>query len=225
VRAQLGAEQQRLATSPLPPSSVRWPFFSGAAVVAVVAGGWLATSHLHRAEPAVAYPAPVPRHEIAPLPPTQVVVAPTTGEASSPTERPPAPAAPPRAAAPRHAPSRSGIPRGQRVAAPPAGAPEVRAQADETPADSLAREAALIETARSRVHAHPADALKVLEIHRREFPAGQLGAEREFLAVSALVQLGRGAEAEVRGQRLVSQYPGTTYAQRIPALLARPLAK
>jgi hypothetical protein len=87
--------------------------------------------------------------------------------------------------------------------------------------DSLAREAALIEEARRTVRANPAAALQTLERHRREFPQGQLIAEREFVAVHALVLLGRADEAGARGHRLMREYPASAYAQQVPALLAR----
>jgi len=220
VRARLGRELQQLASTPAFPAP-RWPFISGIAVVAVGAAGWLALPRWHTAPPAVAVAPVAARHVAVPIvlgpPPQPLTVA--EPMASAPAERP-APSAPPvRSHGPRRAWSRLAAPRSDARAAKPAllkTAPSGPA----TGADSLAREEALIEAARRTVHARPAAALETLEIHRSEFPAGQLGAEREFLAVSALVQLGRHAEAEARGRRLAAQYPGTTYAQRVQRLLS-----
>lgn len=219
MRARLASELARLAVS-APPRPLRWPYVSGVAVLAVGAAGWLALSPRAAPSRPAAYPVPAARHEMAPLPSRAVAVAeaplpvPAVRAAPAAAERPWAPAPPARAAASRRIPPRPVPPRAE----PHAPAPTREAQ---PVADTLAREAALIEAARRTVHAHPAEALKTLETHHREFPAGQLTAEREFLAVAALVQLGRQAEAETRGRRLVSQYPGTTYAERVPAVLGR----
>jgi len=223
LRARLGTELHRLASAP-PLHSIRWPFLSGVAVVAVGAAGWLALSPAHAPARFVASPAPAALH-------ASVRVAVARAPAEAPVAAAPSPAAPrerpapsvpaARLAAPRRAAVRPAVvraePHASRLAAPKvaAGSPS------EAASDSLAREAALIEAARRTVHARPVEALRTLELHRHEFPDGQLGAEREFLAVSALVQLGRYPEAEGRGRALVAQYPGTTYAQRVPALLAR----
>ena len=50
----------------------------------------------------------------------------------------------------------------------------------------------------------PSRALAALETHRREFPRGQLAAEREFLAVQALLQMNRIADAKKRADDLAS---------------------
>jgi hypothetical protein len=216
LRNRLGTELERLASAPRI-HSIRWPFLSGVVVVAAGAAGWLALSRLHAAPRSVADGVPAVLHQPRPVA-ARLPVEPAVALAPSPpAERPVAPVPPAHTTGPRRAPARPVA-----VRAPKASAPKLAARrAIEPAADSLAREAALIEAARRTVHARPAEALKMLEIHRGEFPGGQLGAEREFLAVSALVQLGRKAEAQARGGALVAQYPGSTYAQRVPALLAR----
>jgi hypothetical protein len=199
-----------------------WQLAAGATVAALVAGGWVAWSHL-RAHVVVGVSAPVaaPAPAVAPAPapvaaPLPVAPPPTP---MPPIEAPPSarvPALPPAAHA---APARRAAPH---VAAEAHRPPAVVAPDLEPPVeDALAREAALVEEARGVVRSRPAVALAALERHRREFPAGQLTAEREFLTVYALIQLGRHAEAESRGRRLVEQFPHSAYAQQVPALLGK----
>ena len=78
----------------------------------------------------------------------------------------------------------------------------------------LAREVPLIDAGRSQLATSPSRALATLETHRREFPQGQLAAEREFLAVQALVQMNRLPEAKRRADALASRYPNSSYAGR-----------
>ncbi len=111
----------------------------------------------------------------------------------------------PRRPYPRHAPRRCDRPAARAVAAP-----EV---------DTLTREIALIDAARAR-RRHDARAIAGgADSHRRDFPDGQLGAEREFLAVEALRRLGRLDEARARASALASRYPWSSYATRAGRLL------
>jgi hypothetical protein len=87
------------------------------------------------------------------------------------------------------------------------------------PNDSLAREIPLIDTGRSELATAPSRALAALETHRREFPRGQLAAEREFLAVQALLQMNRLAEAKRRAEELATRYPTSSYAARAARLI------
>jgi TolA-binding protein len=80
--------------------------------------------------------------------------------------------------------------------------------------DTLAREIPLIDAGRSELAATPSRALATLEIHRREFPRGQLAAEREFLAVQALVQMNRIEDAKRRAEELATRFPASSYAAR-----------
>jgi type IV secretory pathway VirB10-like protein len=85
--------------------------------------------------------------------------------------------------------------------------------------DRLTREIALIDAARSDVKLVPARALAAVDAHRREFPRGQLAAEREFLAVEALRRLDRTEEARRRADQLRVDYPSSSYAARASRLL------
>jgi len=87
------------------------------------------------------------------------------------------------------------------------------------PTDSLAREIPLIDAGRSDLAAAPSRALAALETHRREFPRGQLAAEREFLAVQALLQMNRVADANKRAAELAARYPSSSYAARAARLI------
>ena len=100
-----------------------------------------------------------------------------------------------------------------RVAAPARPAEAV------APTDSLAREIPLIDAGRSDLATAPSRALAALETHRREFPRGQLAAEREFLAVQALLQMNRIADANKRAAELAARYPSSSYAARATRLI------
>lgn len=105
----------------------------------------------------------------------------------------------------------------QKVAvAAPAPAPVVDTA---KPTDSLAREVPLIDEGRAAVATSPSRALAVLETHRREFPRGQLAAEREFLAVQALLQMNHMADAKKRAEELGVHYPTSSYAARAARLI------
>jgi hypothetical protein len=99
------------------------------------------------------------------------------------------------------------------AAPPPRGAPS---------ADSLAREAAMLEEARSLLERDPGAALAALDRYASVFPSGSLGIERELLAVSALRRLGRAREAQARGAALLQQARGSIYEERVRALLQGP---
>jgi hypothetical protein len=85
--------------------------------------------------------------------------------------------------------------------------------------DSLAREVPLIDEGRAALATAPSRALAVLETHRREFPRGQLAAEREFLAVQALLQMNHTADAKKRAEELGVHYPSSSYAARAARLI------
>jgi len=80
-------------------------------------------------------------------------------------------------------------------------------------------EVPLIDEARRGLVASPSRALAVLEAHRRDFPRGQLAAEREFLAVQALLQMKRMADAKQRAAELAARYPASPYAARASRLV------
>jgi hypothetical protein len=86
----------------------------------------------------------------------------------------------------------------------------------------LSRERAIIEQARmASARQDPAGALSALSEHARIFPAGRLAEEREALAVGALVDLGRFAEARERGGRFKKRYPASVFLPAVDAVLTR----
>ncbi len=82
------------------------------------------------------------------------------------------------------------------------------------PADALERESGLIDVAIRSLNSDPQEALAALDRHAREFPNGQMAAEREFLAVRLLRSLGRESDARARADSLAARYPSSPYAAR-----------
>jgi hypothetical protein len=196
---------------PAPPASPLGPFaalmarpeVSGAILGALLAGGavvgasWVAPAP--RAAPAVA----AARAEPAPRP-----------EASAPA---PAVAAPP-AATMSAAPARPAPPAIPGTGAPPPDGPSVAAS-EPAPAAEEETEVRLLQRARAGVAADPARALALTGEHARRFPGGAFAQEREFIAISALVALGRADEARERAARMLERFPASAYRDRLEAIV------
>ena len=120
-------------------------------------------------------------------------------------------------------PPRAIVRRLARHPAPRAAVQPARAEAPPPPGspDPLTRETELIAAARSEIGAAPSAALASLDDHRREFPAGQLAPEREFLVVDALRRLNRIGEARERALDLSRRFPSSSYGVRATQLLER----
>lgn len=107
--------------------------------------------------------------------------------------------------------------------------PSARASAGAVPvtmasgsqAPTIADEARLLETARGNLSKDPARALALVRRHEARYPGGQLGAERELIAVDALLRLGRREEAERRAAPRLEDDPDSLYAKRLRQLLGR----
>jgi len=84
---------------------------------------------------------------------------------------------------------------------------------------TIADEARLLEQARSALSSNPARAMDLVERHQQMYPNGQMGSERELIAVDALVRLGRQAEAERRAAPYLQQTTDSLYARRLRQLL------
>jgi hypothetical protein len=201
---RLGAAVDAIARAPIaPPPS--WLRLGIAGVIAfLIAGGGTVVWALHardvrRAEETAAR-APIGR---------------TVAHAAPPAVQPTQPAPEPEAASP----ARTARPtRRHAVETKVAAAPAAPVEAAK-PTDTLAREVPLIDAGRSDLVAAPSRALASLEAHRREFPHGQLAAEREFLAVQALIQMNRVADAKKRAEALATNYPASSYAARAERLI------
>jgi hypothetical protein len=86
-------------------------------------------------------------------------------------------------------------------------------------ADSLAREAAMLDHARALLASDPGAALAALDAQSAAFPSGHMGLERELLAVEALRRLQRVPEARARGESLLERARGSIYEARVRAIL------
>lgn len=84
---------------------------------------------------------------------------------------------------------------------------------------SVADEARLLESARASLASDPAWSLQVIRHHQTRFPHGQLSAERELIAVDALLRLGRRDEAERRAAPRLAEDADSLYAKRFRQLL------
>lgn len=102
-------------------------------------------------------------------------------------------------------------------AAPVAPGAHASAQAaSSSSSSSLAAERALLDDARGALGSgDAARALGLLDDHARRFPRGQLGEEREALAIQALVALGRTDEARARAVRFKAASPNSLF---LPAI-------
>jgi hypothetical protein len=164
----------------------------GLGVVALlVAGGgvWL----LSTAQPV---PPPVPPSQ--PAAPVALPAPPALVAPPAPVAPPPQVEARPETPAPEAAPT-------------PAPAPK----AVEKPEAAPLSEAELLEQARSALRSDPARALARANQHASRFPGGALVQEREVIAIKALRQLGRTAEAERRAEAFAKAFPGSAFGRKL----------
>jgi hypothetical protein len=82
-------------------------------------------------------------------------------------------------------------------------------------ADTLAEEEAILEEARRTMGTSPHRALRLLDVHQRRFPAGELTAERLFLRVDGLKRLGKMGDARREADSLIKRFPTSTYARLV----------
>ena len=100
---------------------------------------------------------------------------------------------------------------------PPAPRPE--------PADprleQLGAEMRILSHARELLSEHPAEALGVLETHRRRYPGGVLREEREAFVIETLLALEHVDEAERRYYDFLSDYPDSDFRERLRDAMQR----
>jgi hypothetical protein len=77
----------------------------------------------------------------------------------------------------------------------------------------------LLDRAHRALPRDPAGALALADEHRRRFPGSSLDQERELIAITALVDLGRMAEARRKADEFTRQYPASAYVGRIHTLV------
>jgi outer membrane protein assembly factor BamD (BamD/ComL family) len=87
-------------------------------------------------------------------------------------------------------------------------------QAVET-TERVPTEAELLFQARKALTSDAALALRTVTEHEARYPKGRLTPEREVLAIEALRQLDRTAEAEARLQRFEARYPKSLHLKRL----------
>ena len=97
----------------------------------------------------------------------------------------------------------------------PAPAPIAPKAADKPLAPAQLTEAELLEQARAALSSDPARALARVNSHAARYPGGALVQEREVIAIKALRQLGRGAEAEQRAAAFAKAFPGSAFARKL----------
>jgi hypothetical protein len=90
----------------------------------------------------------------------------------------------------------------------------VRAEASAAPS-----EMDLLRDARLALRQSPERALELAERHAQVYPQGRLTQERELLAISALVSLGRRTAALSRGARFERSFPSSPYRKQLGELL------
>jgi hypothetical protein len=84
---------------------------------------------------------------------------------------------------------------------------------------TAADELGLLHLAQSALQTSPSRASYLIERHRREFPRSALSQERELIHISALVRLGRVAEAQSRAARFRAAYPRSAYERQLNVIL------
>jgi hypothetical protein len=168
------------------------------------------TSALHPAAHQIGQARPAPRE--LPMPPAVGV---STARAADELPVPVASSDAPNASVPRK--TKETDTQGESLAVEPTlsvAKPAVAAFDDPTIAD----EAKLLEIARSALARDPARALQIADRHAQWHPQGQLAAEREFIAVEALLRLDRRQAAWQRAQPWLQRAPNSLYSKRLREL-------
>lgn len=110
--------------------------------------------------------------------------------------------------------------RAERATRASVGSSTDRPASPEAPsAFTVPTEIALLRDARLALKSSPARALELAESHARTYPNGKLTQERELIAISALVGLGRRTAALSRASRFEQVFPQSPYRKQIGALL------
>lgn len=106
------------------------------------------------------------------------------------------------------------------VVQPPAPVrPRVTEEEEEETPDSLARELALLDSARTQRLTSPSSALSTLVTYEREFPRGSMRTEAALVRVEVLLTLNRRAEAEKLARSLIAADRDGLVKRRVSKLL------
>jgi hypothetical protein len=233
---QLARLAARLPLGPLPPPtrpgvalrpiasivvpSVLPGVIVGAVLGLVVVAGWIVRDAvLSRRDDSTA--ATVATNVAAPIAPPRTV-APSAAPRAADAPVDPARARAIASAAPRVAAAPGASIEMPQNEAPIAIASDAPAGAGSPPAPGTAAdvetEVHLLQRAQSVLGADPGAALALTVEHARRFPGGALGQERELIAVTALLALGRRPEAQARAASLLERFPASAYRGRLESL-------
>ena len=204
----------RLIAGGAAPSALPGAIVGALLALGVVGGVWwhdakappegAAPAHVTEAKSAAAVEGPA----IAPLPadrdPAPAPSATPSSRSTSPTIRSALPVEASAEVVPNDAPSPDALPLGP--GSSPAAATETETEVH------------LLQRAQSALGASSSAALALTDEHARRFPGGALAQEREFIAVSALLALGRAPEARSRAARLLERFPASAYRGRLESL-------
>jgi hypothetical protein len=80
-------------------------------------------------------------------------------------------------------------------------------------------EVELLKQARSTLGPNPLEAFVLTERCRSQYPNGSFSQEREYIAISALVRLGRTDEARSRASLFRMRYGNSAYLPRLERML------
>jgi len=100
--------------------------------------------------------------------------------------------------------------------------PPERVESDDPRMRTLVAEMRMLSRARQLLGEHPAEALGVIEQHRRQYPGGVLREERESFAIEALLALEHPAEAERRYYDFLSHFPNSEHREHLRRAMQRP---
>ncbi|XXT14889.1 hypothetical protein WME94_32040 [Sorangium sp. So ce429] len=84
--------------------------------------------------------------------------------------------------------------------------------------DALLREAGRLAEIRAVLARSPEAPLSLLDEHRAEFPQGRLAAERELIAIDALLRRGDADRARARAEAFLAQFRSSPHAGRVRRL-------
>lgn len=87
------------------------------------------------------------------------------------------------------------------------------------PAGEDETEASLLTRAQAQIGSNPDGALSLADRHRALFPKGNMVQEREIIAISSLVALGRKADAHLRAKAFIAAHPQSAHRRRLFALV------
>jgi hypothetical protein len=201
---------------PAPAASILPSALLGASLaVAVLGGVWWREAAIDAARPSLSS-APAASAVPAPEPAPGVVAATITDSAlPSQPHRAPGPSSPPSTAASGRAIALDEAP--EEASAPTAPTGSIGGSEGLVRSDPET-EIQLLQRAQQLLPHAPASALAAAEEHLRRFRGGALSQEREVIAISALVALGRKEEARLRAARFVESYPRSAHRPGLEAL-------